>query len=287
MLAGVLIVQAEGKHHNHKKTIPKAKDADFHFPAFHQGMGLRTSPLIKETSSAHYKKHKSFDDKMRKHLMGAWHWNKAQYWAAVSGIKKTLFKIQAQPITDKKLAAKDGVNVGQPRDCEKGADPESLLMNACLIQQIWSTLAIAKDTIECKDKEWTPQQTGKCWITDANIPMTQCCHHKLDPKSCEADLFPILKRLEKKVRPAYKKCTGWWYRDGCSGGPMKCSKKQATSDPKSCKNAAQQALYLVLDMKALYLDHVAKSGGIKAQCNMDGDDDWFPTGDHRWGKFSG
>merc|ERR1711971_620475 len=164
-----------------------------------------------------------------------------------------------------------------------GTDAEQLLTNACIMEQIWSTLAIAKDVIECKEKEWTPQQTGKCWVVDANIPMTQCCHHHLDPKSREADLYPILKRLDSKVRPLYKRCTGWWYRTGCSGTPMKCSKKMAKSVPAACKSAAQQALYLTLDLKALYLQKVAQTGGIPGQCNMGSDDDWFAVGDHRWG----
>jgi hypothetical protein len=273
--------QAESRiaaHHSHRP--PKISDRDYKFPKFDEfhKHGLSKSPFIGEKSPTHFAANSKSDLGIIRGLKHAYSWSKADYQKALSTINGNLIAIQAQP-TKK---SHDG------RTCKRGTDSEDLLMNACIMSQMWNFKVIVQDVLKCKDKDWNPIPSPKgCWTSDANVAFTQCCHHKLDPKSCEADLYPLEKMLKDKLKPAYKRCTGWHYRDGCSGSPKKCAVKNGKSDPKQCARAAQYGLYSILDLKYKYMMTAAKTGGVKAQCDMDQDDDWFGTGDHHWGHYVG
>lgn len=173
-------------------------------------------------------------------------------------------------------------------------------MTSCVLDVMWEAVGVAFNSLHCsnhgrkssaanlkKFTTWNTIDKGWCGVGTARKmrPLVRCCHHKLDPKSCHADLRDIEKDITTKFVPLYDKCTGWrWQLNdrgiGCTGEPKHCMKHSAKAKASKCILAAQRAMYLALDLKAFYLINAAKTGGLKAQCNANYDDDWGNTGDH-------
>jgi hypothetical protein len=253
---------------------------DYKFPTyqalFKDGLGA-DSDLVTETK---YEKNalKKTHQKLRQHLRSAWAWDFKKFDKLHRKFDKAIENMRSS---------------FKGTTCKKGKNTEVQMMNSCLYGHLLLLSGAIENVVGgCIEKkkdgtltshETTDEKSG-CWVNVVHALPTNlagCCHDKLESKHhCEADAKPIYK-MELKLMSDFEKCTGWHHTKGDPKSHTK-AKWEPTSNkpnPKFCNKAAQQLMYLSLDVKDWYMKNSAKSGGMSAQCEEDNDDDWINSGD--------